>query len=40
MNRILIVEDEPNVRLNYRLALELEGYEVRKPAQVKKLCVS
>jgi DNA-binding NtrC family response regulator len=28
MNRILIVDDEPNVRLNYRLALELEGYEV------------
>jgi DNA-binding NtrC family response regulator len=28
MIRILIVDDEPNVRLNYRLALELEGYEV------------
>ena len=28
MNPILIVDDEPNVRLNYRLALELEGYEV------------
>ena len=28
MNRILIVDDEPNVLLNYRLALELVGYEV------------
>jgi DNA-binding NtrC family response regulator len=28
MNRILIVDDEPNVLLNYRLALELEGHEV------------
>ena len=28
MNRILIVDDEPNVRLNYRITLELEGYQV------------
>ena len=28
MKRILIVDDEPNVRLNYRITLELEGYEV------------
>ena len=27
-SRILIVDDEPNVRLNYRITLELEGYEV------------
>jgi DNA-binding response OmpR family regulator len=26
MKRILIVDDEPNVRLNYRITLELEGY--------------
>jgi len=31
MNRtILIVDDEPNVRLNYRTALELEGFKVRE----------
>jgi DNA-binding response OmpR family regulator len=28
MKRILIVDDEPNVRLNYRITLELEGYQV------------
>ena len=28
MKRLLIVDDEPNVRLNYRTALELEGYNV------------
>jgi len=28
MKRILIVDDEPNVRLNYRVTLELEGYQV------------
>jgi FixJ family two-component response regulator len=26
--KILIVDDEPNVRLNYRITLETEGYEV------------
>jgi CheY-like chemotaxis protein len=26
--RILIVDDETNVRLNYRITLETEGYEV------------
>ncbi len=26
--KILIVDDERNVRLNYRIALETEGYEV------------
>ena len=30
MKRILIVDDEPNVRLNYRITLELEGYEVHE----------
>lgn len=28
MKRILIIDDEPNTRLNFRLALELEGYQV------------
>ena len=28
--RILIVDDEPNVRLNYRVTLETEGFEVRE----------
>src|SRR5258708_13751187 len=28
MKRILSVDDEPNVRLNYRIKLELEGYAV------------
>jgi len=27
-NRILIVDDESNVRLNFRIALEMEGYEI------------
>src|SRR3981081_2270778 len=26
--KILIVDDEPNVRLNYRIALETSGYEI------------
>ena len=26
--RILIVDDEPNVRLSFRTALETEGYEI------------
>src|ERR1700751_380854 len=30
MRRILIVDDEPNVRLNYRITLELEGYQVEE----------
>ena len=30
MKRILIVDDEPNVRLNYRITLELEGYQVEE----------
>ena len=28
MKRILIVDDEPNVRLNYRITLEIEGHAV------------
>lgn len=28
MKRILIIDDEPNARLNFRLALEVEGYHV------------
>ena len=28
MKRILIVDDEPNVRLNYRITLEVEGHQV------------
>jgi DNA-binding response OmpR family regulator len=28
MKRILIIDDEPNARLNFRLALEVEGYQV------------
>jgi DNA-binding response OmpR family regulator len=32
MKRILIIDDEPNVRLNFRLALELEGYQVAEAA--------
>jgi DNA-binding response OmpR family regulator len=28
MKRILIIDDEPNTRLNFRLALEVEGYQV------------
>jgi len=27
-NRILVVDDETNVRLNFRIALEMEGYEI------------
>ena len=27
-NRILIVDDETNVRLNFRMTLETEGYEI------------
>ena len=29
-HRILIVDDEPNVRLNYRVTLETEGFEVHE----------
>lgn len=29
-NKILIVDDEPNVRLSYRVALETEGYVVKE----------
>jgi DNA-binding response OmpR family regulator len=29
-HRILIVDDEPNVRLNYRVTLETEGFEVQE----------
>src|SRR5690242_10137364 len=32
MKRILIIDDEANVRLNFRLALELEGYQVVEAA--------
>ena len=32
MKRILIIDDEPNVRLNFRLTLEIEGYEVMEAA--------
>jgi DNA-binding NtrC family response regulator len=28
MKRLLVVDDEPNVRLNYRIALESEGYDI------------
>jgi DNA-binding NtrC family response regulator len=27
-NHILIVDDETNVRLNFRITLEMEGYEI------------
>ena len=26
--RVLVVDDEPHVRLNYRVALETEGYDI------------
>ena len=26
--KILVVDDEPNVRLSYRVALEIEGYAI------------
>ncbi|MBV8816194.1 MAG: response regulator [Verrucomicrobia bacterium] len=32
MKRILIVDDEPNVRLNYRITLEVEGHQVIETA--------
>jgi DNA-binding response OmpR family regulator len=38
--QILIVDDEPNVRLNFRMALETEGYEIseaRSGAQAAQL---
>ena len=28
MKRLLVVDDEPNVRLNYRITLEGEGYDI------------
>ena len=32
MRRILIIDDEPNARLNFRLALEVEGYQITEAA--------
>jgi DNA-binding NtrC family response regulator len=41
MKRILIIDDEPNARLNFRLALEVEGYQVAEapsgPTALEKL---
>src|ERR1700751_2148225 len=34
--RILIVDDETNVRLNYRITLEMEGYEVTEAASASQ----
>jgi len=34
--RILIVDDETNVRLNYRITLEIEGYEVVEAASASQ----
>src|SRR5215472_18779074 len=34
--RILIVDDETNVRLNYRITLEMEGYEVVEAASASQ----
>jgi FixJ family two-component response regulator len=34
--RILIVDDERNVRLNYRITLEMEGYEVVEAASASR----
>src|SRR6201984_1883672 len=34
--RILIVDDETNVRLNYRITLEMEGYEVAEAASASQ----
>jgi FixJ family two-component response regulator len=34
--RILIVDDETNVRLNYRITLEIEGYEVGEAASASQ----
>ena len=36
MPRILIVDDETNVRLNYRITLEMEGYEVAEAASASQ----
>ena len=36
MNRILIVEDEPAVRLGLRLSLSQAGYSVREAASIKE----
>lgn len=32
MKRVLIIDDEPNARLNFRTALEGEGYQVAEAA--------
>ena len=34
--QILIVDDEPNVRLNYRITLETEGYQVFEAASAER----
>ena len=34
--KILIVDDEKNVRLNYRLTLETEGYEIFEAASATR----
>ena len=34
--RILIVDDEPNVRLNFRMTLETDGYEVSEAASAEQ----
>src|ERR1700730_3082784 len=36
MKRILVVDDEPNVRLNYRITLDVEGYEVKEASGAKE----
>src|SRR5260221_3818195 len=36
MKRILVVDDEPNVRLNYRITLDVEGYEVKEASDAKE----
>ena len=33
---ILIVDDEPNVRLTYRVTLETEGFEVREASDASR----
>ncbi|MBV9999856.1 MAG: response regulator [Verrucomicrobia bacterium] len=38
MKRILIIDDEPNARLNFRMALELEGYEVSEAPSGAAAC--
>jgi DNA-binding NtrC family response regulator len=36
MKKILVVDDEPNVRLNYRITLDVEGYEVKEASDAKE----